>query len=48
MAHDEERVSRSLFANELLELYELVRTVLRSDPEVEIYIKTANCLPIHG
>ena len=47
MNDDEGRVKSSVFANELLELYELARSVIRDQPEVEIYIAAANCLPVH-
>ena len=40
-------VSESLFASELLELYDLVRSVLRSEPFVEMYVAAAACLPVH-
>ena len=45
---EERIVKSSLFAGELMELYQLIRTVLRAEPEVEINIATANCLPVHS
>ena len=48
MDGDEVMVKNSLFARELIELYELIRTVLRAEPEVEINMATAYCLPVHG
>ena len=48
MQGDEDRVRRSVFANELKEVYELIRRVIRSEPDVDIYVAAANCLPVHG
>lgn len=48
MDGDEEKVVRSVFANELLEIYELVRTVLRDEPSLDINVAVANCLPVHS
>ena len=48
MQGDEDRVKGSVFANELLQIYKLIRRVIRSEPNVDIYIAAANCLPIHG
>ena len=48
MQGDQDRVKSSVFANELKEAYELIRRVIRSEPDVDIYVAAANCLPIHG
>ena len=45
MQGDSERVQSCIFANELLELYELVYKVLRSRPDEAMYVAAACCLP---
>lgn len=48
MNGNEHRVKRSIFAGELLQIYELIRLILRADPEDEINNAIAKCLPVHG
>ena len=48
MHGNEDRAKSCVFANELLQIYELIRRVIRSQPDVQIYIEAANCLPIVG
>ena len=49
MQGEESRVQNSIFACELLQIYELIRTVLRAaDPDDEINNAIAFCLPVHG
>ena len=47
MHGDEDRASKSLFAHELLEIYELISSVIQAAPEQLINIKVACCLPVH-
>ena len=47
MGGDNQLAQSSIFANELLEIYELCYHVLRSEPEVEIYMAVSGCLPIN-
>ena len=48
MQGNEDRAKSCVFANELLQIYELIRRVIRSQPDVQIYIEAANCLPTVG
>ena len=48
MKGDQEQVKSCVFASELIQIYELIREVIRSEPDVQIYIEAANYLPVKG
>ena len=48
LSGQENQISTSLFANELMQLYQVVKRVLRRDHrDSEIYFDAAMCLPYH-